>query len=296
MDKKNIVLVVPYRGIGDIIFHIPLIRGLYLYYQKKIILVTNSTNKSKFLLKNEKSIKKIKYVDFTREKLLQNSLNLYRTLNSYKSSLSVLTAPSKRLILPLILSNGDKKILFKKTNNKDLSSYIFSQSKEIFKNINFIENYKLTNLKKNYNIKNIFVNLDSHHDQNNWKEVYFIDLIKKLLLKKKVNKLFINFSPNKKKKFFKTINYFKNEKKIFFLYKSNFEIILDSIKSCKYIISNESGPVCLGASFNKVVFSIYNPKYTPNLSSKSINKNICYFDTSKLKYNQIISSILRRIF
>ena len=34
MDKKNIVLVVPYRGIGDIIFHIPLIRGLYLYYQK----------------------------------------------------------------------------------------------------------------------------------------------------------------------------------------------------------------------------------------------------------------------
>ena len=39
MDKKNIVLVIPYRGIGDIIFHIPLIRGLYLYYQKRIILI-----------------------------------------------------------------------------------------------------------------------------------------------------------------------------------------------------------------------------------------------------------------
>ena len=54
----KIVLVIPYRGIGDLIFHIPLIRGLSKKYNSKITLITNKVNKAKNLLKNEKSIKK----------------------------------------------------------------------------------------------------------------------------------------------------------------------------------------------------------------------------------------------
>ena len=64
------------------------------------------------------------------EKTVSKFTNLYR-INSYKSSLSVLTAPSKGLFYRLYYQT-EIKILFKKTNNKDLSSYIF-QSKEILK-------------------------------------------------------------------------------------------------------------------------------------------------------------------
>ena len=31
----KILLIIPYRGIGDLIFHIPLIRGLYKKYNSK---------------------------------------------------------------------------------------------------------------------------------------------------------------------------------------------------------------------------------------------------------------------
>ena len=51
------------------------------------------------------------------------------------------------------------------------------------------------------------------------------------------------------------------------------------------IIGNESGPACLGASYGKNVFSIYNPSYTPNLSSKIINKKIKLDYFSKVEKN-----------
>ena len=54
----RIVLVIPYRGIGDLIFHVPLIRGLSQKYKAKINILTNRVNKAKDLLKNEPSIKK----------------------------------------------------------------------------------------------------------------------------------------------------------------------------------------------------------------------------------------------
>ena len=64
MDKKKVILVIPYRGIGDLIFHIPLIRGLYAKYKSKIIIITNKVNKAKSLLVNEICIKKIEYINF----------------------------------------------------------------------------------------------------------------------------------------------------------------------------------------------------------------------------------------
>ena len=67
MDKRKVVLVIPYRGIGDLIFHIPLIRGLYKKYKSKIIIITNSANKAKFILHRETTIKKIEYINFERK-------------------------------------------------------------------------------------------------------------------------------------------------------------------------------------------------------------------------------------
>ena len=70
----KIVLVIPYRGIGDLIFHIPLIRGLSRKYSSKVIILTNKVNKAKNLLKNETSISKIEYISFQRENQLRSLL------------------------------------------------------------------------------------------------------------------------------------------------------------------------------------------------------------------------------
>ena len=101
----KIVLIIPYRGIGDLIFHIPLIRGLSQKFNTKINILTNKVNKAKNLLKNELSIKKIEYISFQRENQIRNSFEFYKKINSFNSDISILTAHTKRLIIPLLLSN-----------------------------------------------------------------------------------------------------------------------------------------------------------------------------------------------
>ena len=295
MDKKRIILVIPYRGIGDLIFHIPLIRGLYRKYKSKILIITNSANKAQFILRKETSIKKIIYVNFQRENQIKNSYLFLRKVNEFKADICILTAPSKRLIIPLLITNVKKKIFFKKNKVKDLSKYIIKQSINQFRNIDFKKEYNLTLKKKKNKNYSVFLSIDSHHDHNDWEEDNFINLTEKLLKNKKIKKIFVNFSPTKIKRFSKIYKKFIRKKKIFFTYNKKFNKIIDTISNCSIIIGNESGPACLGASFGKKVFSIYNPKHTPNLSSKIINKKIVYLNSKKFQPEVIIKKITKNI-
>ena len=94
---KTILVIIPYRGIGDLLFHIPLLKGVYKKYQNKLIILTNKTNKAKNILKNEEYIKKIEYINFQRESLIINSFKLLKRINFYNPDISILTAHSKRL-------------------------------------------------------------------------------------------------------------------------------------------------------------------------------------------------------
>ena len=295
MDKKRIILVIPYRGIGDLIFHIPLIRGLYRKYKSKIIIITNSANKAQFILKKETSIKKIIYLNFERENQIKNSYLFLKKVNEFKADICILTAPSKRLVIPLLITNVKEKIFFKKNRVKDLSKYLINQSINKFSNIDFKKKYNLIFKKKKIKDHSVFLSIDSHHDQNNWKEDNFINLTQILLKNKKIKKIFINFSPTKIKRFLKIYRKFVKNKKIFFTYSKKFNKIINTISNCSIIIGNESGPVCLGASFGKKVFSIYNPKHTPNLSSIIINKKIVYLNSKKLQSEIIIKKITKNI-
>ena len=295
MDNKKIILVIPYRGIGDLIFHLPLLRGLYRKYKSKIIVITNSSNKAKLILKKEFSIKKIEYINFQREKQIKNSFLFLKKINDFKADICVLTAPTRRLIIPLLMSNVKKKVFFKKDKVRDLSKYIISQSIKIFEDINFIKKYDLKFSKTKIKGKKVFLSIDSHHNQNNWREDYFIKFTQKLLVKKKIKKIYINFSPNKKTEFQKILKKFSKNKKIYFTYREKFEKIITIINNCSYIVGNESGPACLGASMGKNVFSIYDPKHTPNLSSKIINKKITYLNSKKLNVNSIIRKLISKI-
>ena len=296
MDKRKIILVIPYRGIGDLIFHLPLVRGLYEKYRSKLIIITNSVNKAKFLLKKEVSIKKVEYINFERENQIKKSLLFLKKINSYKADMCILTAPTKRLIIPLLISNAKKKFFFKKNKIKDLSKYIRNESANIFKNIKFKKKYDLIlNSSRDFN-KIFFLSIDSHHNKNNWNENNLIRLNEKLLSFKKTKKIYINFSPNKLRKFKKIFKKFNKNKKVLFTYKNKFNEIIQIINKSSYIIGNESGPACLGASMGKKVFSIYNPKHTPNLSSKIINKNIEYFNSNRLMPEKIIKKLLNKVY
>ena len=66
------------------------------------------------------------------------------------------------------------------------------------------------------------------------------------------------------------------------------------INSCDYIIGNESGPVCLGASLKKEVHSIYIPIHTPP-ESKIINSKTYYYNTEKENDETIINKIISQV-
>lgn len=290
----KIILVIPYRGIGDLIFHVPLIRGLYQKYSSKINILTNKVNKAKNLLKNESSIKKIEYISFQRENQIKNSFHFYKKINSFNSDICILTAPTKRLIIPLIFSNAKKKIYFKKDNERDLSKYIIKQSKNELKDISFLNDYSLKFIHNKTKRKNIFISIDSRHDSNDWSQKYYIELIHKILKNKYFNKIFINFDPSKLKAFEDVIKIFKNKKKIIFTYSIQFDNLIQVMNSCSFVIGNESGPICIGAALRKKVLSIYYPKHT-NRSSKTIYNKVKFFNTDIISSDKIISNILKII-
>lgn len=295
MDNLNIVIIIPYRGLGDLIFHVPLLKGINSYFKSKILILTNSSNKGKVLLKKLNFINRVEYLDFDRQQTIKNSWKLYKKLKSLNPDLCILTASSKRLVLPVIFSNSKKKIIFKKNNVKDISKYIFDQSLINFRNIKFLKNYDLNFPKKKFVSNNIFINIDSHHNHNNWNEKYFIELIKKLQKNKKINKIYINFSPKNKKMFKVILNFFKKSVDIIFTHNYHFNKIIDAINNCKFIIGNESGPNCIGAALGKKVLSLYNPIHTPYISSKIINNKNVYFNTEKNSYKLIIKKIITLI-
>ena len=288
----KILVVSPYRGIGDLIFHLPLLRFLKKKYKTKINLITVHNSKAKIILKGENLVSKIVYGDFNRQKVLQKVLGLKNEINKFNSDLTVLSASSKRLKASLFLSNANTKLSFSKSKEKDLSKYIYNETKKKFNLKKLEKNYKLnSNVVSNKN-KKIFLNIDSFHNQNNWGEQNYINLINKIAINK--NKLFINFSPRNNKKFLSIILKMKKKTNIVFTYNKNFKSVLEIIRNCNYVIGNESGPICLGAALRKKVLSIYNPKTTPK-SSKTIYNKVDFINSTKVKNVLIQNKIIRFI-
>jgi len=304
--KKKILVIIGGRGIGDLIYHLPLLRSLYETYGKKIIILSNKVNKASEVFKNENFYKKIISFDNDRYDLittLKKIINLKNKINSLKLDLILLTSNTKRLVFPVLLSNVEEKKIMgagKFYFDKDSSNNHLTVSEKIIK---FTNSLNLNNKNHNFFLKknetknkisknkNIFINIDSHHDQNNWDIENFILIIMKLMSK---HKIFINFSPNKKyllKLFPKII---LNSNRIIFTYKRKISEIIKIINTCNTVIGNESGPICLAASLKKKVHALYIPKHTKPESS-IINPNSNYYNVDKLPSKKIINKILNSI-
>ena len=305
--KKKILVIICGRGIGDLIYHLPLLRSLYKTHDKKITIFSNKVNQASEVFKNEDFYEKI--FSFNNErfgffKTIVNIINFTKKINKFNFDQIISTSNTKRLIIPVILSNARQKNIFGLGNliiNKDNSLNHLTVSKRIIKYTNNLglpkkekdfflvsKNFK----KKRSNLKKtIFISIDSHHDQNNWEINNFIKIIIKLYKK---NKIFINFSPSKK--YF--LNFFpkmiKESKNVEFTFDKKISEIIKIIDSSDIVIGNESGPVCLGSSLKKEVHAIYAPMHTQP-ESKIINIMNKYYNTNKLTSGIIIKKILNSI-
>lgn len=305
MKIKKILVIIPHRGIGDLVYHLPLLRCLSKKYETKIDLLCNEVNRAKEVYKDENFINTIKYFNCDRVKLYEfifNFLKLTKIINSYNSDYTIITSPATRFALPLIFSNSKKKIIygrnkffFKKKNSFNCTSSINLQkySKEIGLNVEKENFFLKRSLFKNYlNKKNIFLSVDSHHNQNNWPLDNFILLTNKLLVTR--YKIYVNFSKNNLNylRIFK--KHFKNNHHIKYTYKKSISEIISIIEKSTYVIGNESGPVCIGATLKKKVHSIYSPIYTAP-ESKIISNKIFYYNSNLISKDKIIRRILNSI-
>jgi len=310
--KKTLVIIAT-RGIGDLIYHLPLLRSLYESYKEKLIILSNKVNHSKEVYKFETFYKEIIEFENTRFgffKTLKTIINLKKIINECNVDQLILTSNSRRLMTPIYLSGVKEKIIFGQGKFffiKDNKYQYLTHADKIMK---YTEDLNLPIKAKNFyltqsNLKNIdnfkknnlvFVNIDSHHDQNNWNIKNYINIIFQLL-SYNIN-IYINFSPSK-------LHFLKllpkkiiNSDKVTLTHNKTITEIIQIINLSDYVIGNESGPICLAASFKKEVHSIYLPIHTKP-ESKIISNKTIYYNTEKesdeVIINKIMKSLLRRI-
>ena len=310
--KKTLVIIAA-RGIGDLIYHLPLLRSLYESNKEKIIIISNKVNHSKEIYKYETFYEKIIYFDNNRLsffKTLKAVNNLKNLINQFNVNELILTASPRRLMAPVYLSKVKKKIIFGEgnflftknnkyndlTHSEKIMKYTYDLKLPV-KNNNFF--LKCNQLEKN-NLSGtnngIFINIDSHHDQNNWEISNYIKIISKLISRDV--KIFINFSPKKLYFLEKIPKEISDSNKVLFTHNKNILEVMKIINSCKFVVGNETGPICLGASLKKEVHSIYLPIHT-RPESQIIKGKVFYYnvneESDEIIINKIMNSILKKI-
>ena len=305
--KKTLVIIAA-RGIGDLIYHLPLLRSLYESYREKLIILSNKVNHSKEVYKLENFYKEIIEFENTRFpffKTLKVIKNIKNIINKCNVDQLILTANSKRLMIPVYLSNVKNKIIFGKGSfffNKNNKYQNLTHADKIMRytedlNLsNKINNFFLTkpNFKNidNFQKKHIFINIDSHHDQNNWNIKNYINIIFQLL-SYDIN-IYINFSPSK-------LHFLKllpkeiiNSNKVTLTHNKTISEIIQIINYCDSVVGNESGPICLAASFKKEVHSIYLPIHTKP-ESQIISDKTIYYNAEKESDETITIKIMNNL-
>ena len=303
------MVIIAARGIGDLIYHLPLLRSLYESDKEKVIIISNKVNHSKEIYKYETFYEKIIYFDNNRVsffKTLKAVNNFKNLINQFDVDQLILTASPRRLMAPVYLSKVKKKIIFGEgnflftkdnkynhlTHSEKIMKYTYDLKLPVINNNFFLKSDMIEKNDLNNTNKGIFIALDSHHDQNNWEISNYIEIISKLISYDV--KIFINFSPSKLYFLKKIPKEISDSSKVLFTHNKSILEIMKIINSCKFVVGNETGPICLGASLKKEVHSIYLPVHT-RPESQIINNNNFYYNTDKEENESIIEKITTRI-
>ena len=202
-NDKKICIVIPHKGIGDIIFHNSFIKSISKFYNKKITIFVNFSTKANHIYKNNNYIEKIVFIDLKRpskifyifkiikiifEMSKYDIDELYYTGNSKWHKLSFKIASIIKNFKLKYIKKRKKLIIqhltdfLKQISIKNLNSYIPESNIKISKKIK----KKLKFLKKPW----VFLSIDTSENQINIPNALLVEILEKL--KKKNNQIFIN--------------------------------------------------------------------------------------------------------
>ena len=285
--NKNIAIVVPHKGIGDILFHNNFIKSISNKEKKKVILIANKSSRADYLYKNSNYIKKIIQTNLRRPNpflYLLKTLQLISIIFSNNINKIYYTGKNKWQILALeflkyffnkryFIVNANENLIIDKLNNFLKINKIYNLNSYSLNLLNLSKKEK-KRIFINYKRPAVFININTSEDQ--------IDINKKKLkmiinkLKNKYKTIYINSNNNNKLKNFniKNINIIKT-------YKYNIQELCHLIKKSDLYIGTESGPAVIASLFGlrSFIFLSKNVKKESNLLPN--NKSRKYYSIRK---------------
>ena len=289
--KKEIAIIIPHKGLGDIIFHHSFIKSIYKKHNKKIVLFANKSTKVNFIYNNSKYIKKIKILDLKRPNIFLYIFKMYKIfihLYNYRYLNIYYTGNAKwhKIIFKLLCKFKKCNLYYFKKNNKYIINFLSIFLKNIgikdtldFKlnvptNITIKFNKKLAKLKKPW----VFLSIDTSEDQIQIPNKLLLAILSKL--KKNYGTIFVNTSIQNKNKII-----LPNHPHVVKTSKFNITEINYIIKYSKFFIGNESGPAVLATLLKKKMIIFLNKKVIPESSKMPSIVQRKYYQMDKLKNN-----------
>jgi ADP-heptose:LPS heptosyltransferase len=296
--NKNIAILIPHKGVGDLIFHYNFINSIYKKYKKKILLFTSSTSKANLIYKNNKIFKKIVLLNLKRPKkifYLLKILKLCKIFNKYNFELIYYTGNNnwQKICFFLLKIFKKFKLVYYKNNYNFIIDFLESYLKKIkiksLNNYNLIISTKVNKIFKKKIKKNkkpwVFLSIDTSEDQINIPKELMYLLINKL--KKKYKTIFVNTNFENKSKF-NNLNHLK----FIPTFKHSILEINYIIKHSDLFIGNDSGPANLAVLLEKKSI-VFLSKKTRGDILKMPHKKTKFFKIEEVnnKYKKILNAI-----
>lgn len=290
--KSNIAIIIPHKGLGDMIFHYKFVNSIYNHHKTKLTIVANKSSKADLIFKKNKKIEKVITLNLRRPHFLNyisRIIILIRVMLSNKFEIIYYTGFNKwhRTAFSIIKLFKNINIKYYKNSFPYILSFLdFFLKKEKIKidhkfNINISNNTPQNFRKKIGKQKKpwVFLSIDTSEDQIQIPTKFLDELIERL--KKKYNTIFINTNSNNKRKY----NFISN-KSFIKTDKYNILKIAYLIQKSKVFIGNESGPAII-AAINKKKSIIFFSKNIKKESSKMPNSYLRnYINIADIKKNK----------
>lgn len=290
--KKNIVIIIPHKGLGDMLFHYKLINSLYNHHKCKLTLIANPSSKADLLFQNNKKIKKVILLDLKRPNIFSYTSRVYKLISllfKYNFNIIYYTGFNKwhRFAFFIVNLYKKKSIIFYKNNKLYILSFLnYFLKREKIKILNDIDLNSSIKVKQTFISKIkfykkpwVFLSIDTSEDQIKIPNETLNLIIDNL--KNKYKTIFINTNLFNQKKL-------KNIKNKSVIKTNKFNILEISyiIKNSKLFIGTESGPAIIAAIHKKKSIIFY---------SKEIKKESLLMKNSNLRFYFLIEKINKNI-
>ena len=279
MNKKTCIIYTHHK-LGDLIWQLPYIKAISDHQSQKVDLIVREKTQAKNILKDLSHINSVNYNNFRKGfsywvDVFKLMMIFFRNKYSHVYILDKVNKPAiaarlcgiKNIIGPGIgnqkkwltvnkyLTYEDWNLSYSEQSQKMLSLNSIPIS-DIYPKLEInINRYKEGNIDLEVKGKKIAFGIDSFEDYKMWYEEDFVDLADKLYEKKLFDYIYLICGREKSYLADKIINL---SKKNYFINCSNKDLsgIIFALKSSKFLVGNNSGPINLAAALNIKSFGL----------------------------------------